>query len=223
MCGRFTITLEPAFFQKEFELGKMPSEWQPRYNVAPSQNIPVILDTKSRDVHMLRWGLIPPWAKDPSIGQRMINARAETIREKPSFRNAFTQRRCLIVADGFYEWQKQESQKTPKVPFRFTLKDERPFAFAGLWEQWRSPDNEQIRSCTIITCEPNDLVARMHNRMPVIFNSKNCWEWLTDHPADELSNLLIPYPSEEMHAYPVGLWVNNPRYDQPQCIQPLSD
>ena len=223
MCGRFTITLEPAFFQQEFELGKMPSEWQPRYNVAPSQDIPVVIDGEKRDVSLMRWGLIPHWAKDSSIGQRMINARAETISEKPSFRQAFEQRRCLILADGFYEWQKQASQKSPKVPFRFTLKDNHPLAFAGLWEKWRSPDDGVVQSCTIITCQPNELVAPIHNRMPVILDNSICWDWLSDLPASALSDLLKPFPADKMTAYPVGVWVNNPRFDHIKCIEPLSN
>ena len=223
MCGRFTITLEPAFFQKEFELGKTPSEWQPRYNVAPGQNIPVVTEAENRDVSMLRWGLIPHWAKDISNGSRMINARAETIQEKPSFRAAFKQRRCLILADGFYEWQKSDSKKTPKIPYRFTLIDNRPFAFAGLWESWHSPENDEIQSCTIITCPPNDLVARIHNRMPVILDSSTCWRWLADKSSSDLADLLKPYPSEAMSAYPVGLWVNNPRNEHARCIEPLAD
>ena len=131
MCGRFTITIEPVFFQQELDLGKVPAEWTPRYNTAPTQDIPVVLNKDTRDVEMLRWGLIPFWAKDEKIGYRMINSRSETIQEKPSFRNAFKQRRCLILTDGFYEWQKQ-SGSAPKVPFYFQLADGAPFAFAGI-------------------------------------------------------------------------------------------
>ncbi len=213
MCGRFTITLEPAFFQQELDLGNLPSEWVPRYNTAPGQMIPVVQEAEKRDVAMLRWGLVPYWAKDISIGYKMINARSETLLEKPSFKNAFRNRRCLILADGFYEWQPSTTKSAPKAPFRFTLKDSKPFAFAGLWETWRSPENEELQTCTIITCQPNDLLAQIHNRMPVILDNHNCWEWLSEKPENELSELLKPYPSEEMIGYPVGQMVNNPRFD----------
>ena len=222
MCGRFTITLEPAFFQQELDLGKVPSEWTPRYNTAPSQDIPVVSNPVARDVVMLRWGLIPHWAKDPAIGSRMINARSETIQEKPSFRNAFKQRRCLILADGFYEWQKSSRRGVPKVPYYFQLADSAPFAFAGIWETWRSPEGEEVRTCSIITCPPNDLVSGVHNRMPVLLDKTMCWDWLADQPAHALQAMLAPYPAEKMRSHPVGLTVNNPRNDSRECIQPLS-
>ena len=223
MCGRFTITLDPAFFQQELDLGKAPSEWTPRYNAAPTQNIPVVLDASTRDVVMLRWGLIPHWAKDVSIGYRMINARSETIQEKPSFRNAFKQRRCLILADGFYEWQKSDSKSAPKVPYYFQLKDGSPFAFAGIWETWQTPEENELRSCSIITCAPNKLVAQAHARMPVIFDKNTCWNWMTEQSADVLQSMLAPFPAEGMRAHPVGLTVNNPRTDSAECIQPISE
>jgi putative SOS response-associated peptidase YedK len=221
MCGRFTITLEPAFFQQELDLGNLPSEWVPRYNAAPGQSIPVVRESKSRDVALLRWGLVPFWAKDISIGYRLINARSETLLEKPSFKNAFKNRRCLILADGFYEWQQPAVKGAPKAPFRFTLKDSRPFAFAGLWENWHSPEDEEIQSCTIITCEPNSLLAQIHNRMPVILDRNNCWEWLADKPENELAEMLKPYSAEAMKCYPVGQMVNNPRVDDINLIKPL--
>lgn len=221
MCGRFTITLEPAFFQQEFELGKMPSEWVTRYNAAPTQPIPVIKDSESRDVSMLRWGLVPHWAKDLSTGYKMINARSETLQERPSFKNAFKNRRCLILADGFYEWQKPALKGAPKAPFLFKLKNDHPFAFAGLWESWTSPEKNEIQTCTIITCEPNALLAKVHNRMPVIFDRHNCWDWLADRQENDLSGLLKAYPAEKMKGYPVGQWVNNSRVDDIKDIQPL--
>ncbi len=221
MCGRFTITLESAFFQQELDLGNLPSEWVPRYNAAPGQPIPVVKEAKSRDVTMLRWGLVPHWATDISIGYKMINARSETLQEKPSFKNAFQNRRCLILADGFYEWQQPATKGAPKAPFRFTLKDSQPFAFAGLWESWHSPENEEYQTCTIITCQPNDLLARIHNRMPVILDRNNCWEWLAEKPESELAGLLKPFPAEAMTGYPVGQMVNNPQFDDINCIKPL--
>jgi len=220
MCGRFTITIEPAFFQQELDLGKVPAEWTPRYNTAPTQDIPVVLDKDTRDVEMLRWGLIPFWAKDEKIGYRMINARSETIQEKPSFRNAFKQRRCLILADGFYEWQKQ-SGSAPKVPYYFQLADGAPFAFAGIWESWNPEPEETVRSCSIITTTPNDLVAMAHDRMPVILDKSMMWDWLQEKPADNLQAMLAPYPAEKMRARPVGLAVNNPKNDSEECIRPL--
>jgi putative SOS response-associated peptidase YedK len=220
MCGRFTITLEPAFFQQELELGDIPSEWVPRYNAAPGQSIPVVKDPVIRDVSMLCWGLVPHWAKDISIGHKMINARSETLQEKPSFMNAFKNRRCLILADGFYEWQKPVSKSATKAPYLFTLKDNHPFAFAGLWESWISHEKKEIQTCTIITCEPNDLLAKIHNRMPVILDSHNCWDWLANKPESELAALLKAYPSENMKSYPVGQWVNNPRIDDIKDVQP---
>ncbi len=220
MCGRFTITIEPAFFQQELDLGSVPAEWTPRYNAAPSQDIPVVLDKDTRDVEMLRWGLIPFWAKDEKIGYRMINARSETIQEKPSFRNAFKQRRCLVLADGFYEWQKQ-SGNAPKVPFYFQLADGAPFAFAGIWETWNPTPDEMVRSCAIITTKPNDLVAMAHDRMPVILDKGMMWDWMAEKSADDLQSLLAPYPAEEMRAHPVGLAVNNPKNDSAECVRPL--
>lgn len=222
MCGRFTITLEPAFFQQELDLGNIPSEWVPRYNVAPGQQIPIVRETENRNVIMLRWGLVPSWAKDPSIGYKMINARSETVQEKLSFRTAFQKRRCLVLTDGFYEWQKSNKQGTPKVPFRFTLINKKPFAFAGLWETWLSPEKEEIQTCTILTCEPNDLIARVHNRMPVILDKTTCWDWLKGKTADELLKILKPYPAQKMYGYPVGQWMNNPRMDDVKCIAPLA-
>jgi len=221
MCGRFTITLEPAFFQQELDLGKAPSEWTPRYNAAPTQDIPVVVDTSSRDVEMLRWGLVPHWAKDAAIGARMINARSETIQEKPSFRTAFKQRRCLILADGFFEWQKPSEKAAPKVPYYFQILYGKPFAFAGIWETWHDPTGSDLRSCSIITCEPNSLVAQMHNRMPVILDKTTCWNWMAEQSDDVLQGMLSPYPTEKMQTHPVGLAVNNPSTDSPECIKPL--
>ena len=221
MCGRFTITLDPADLQQEFNLGDLPGEWKPRYNVAPTQNVPVVKEETKRDVEMMHWGLIPFWAKDKSIGERMINARAETLQEKPAFRQAFKQRRCLIMADGFFEWQRKDG-KSPKVPMYFQLKDGRPFAFAGLWETWLENPDAELHSCTIITCTPNELVAQIHNRMPVILDKDNCWRWLEEQDPQQLQNLLIPYPADKMQAHAVGRQVNNPREDNPDVIRPLA-
>ncbi len=151
----------------------------------------------------------------------MINARAEGIQETLSYRKAFKQRRCLILADGFYEWQKQDD-KTPKVPYYFQLADGAPFAFAGIWEAWNPPDGEQIRTCSIITTEPNELVAMAHNRMPVILDKSMMWNWLEEKGADALQNMLTSYPAEHMRARPVELAVNNPKNDTAECVQELA-
>ena len=221
MCGRFTITLDPADLQQEFALGNMPSEWKPRYNVAPTQTVPVVNDAQTRDVQMMHWGLIPFWAKEKSIGPRMINARSETLREKPAFRQAFLQRRCLILADGFFEWQRKDPQ-APKVPMYFQLKDSKPFAFAGLWETWHEIPEKELHSCTIITCGPNELVAKIHDRMPVILDKHSCWQWLEEKDPLKLQGMLAPYPVGKMQAHAVGRLVNNPKVDSAECILPLA-
>ncbi len=169
---------------------------------------------------MLRWGLIPLWAKDPKIGNQCINAKAETVAEKPSFRSAFKKRRCLVVATGFYEWQVQERIKQP---LWIGLQSQRPFALAGLWEQWTSGEGEPLETCTIITTEPNDLMAPIHNRMPVILAPASYDQWLdpTFQHIEPLKALLRPYLSEELMAYPVSTLVNNPRHDVPQCLEPV--
>jgi putative SOS response-associated peptidase YedK len=226
MCGRFTLILEPDAIQQEFDLGQLPADLTPRYNIAPTQPVAAIRSPESRQVELLRWGLIPSWAKDIDIGSRLINARSETLIEKPSFRNAFAHRRCLILADGFYEWYRPGGKKSgrgtpPPEPYYFQLSNRKPFAFAGLWENWKSLADEWIQSCTIITCTANDLVGRYHERMPVILDKSAMWAWLDDQakiPA--LQSMLTPYPSEKMSAYAVSSLVNSPAIDSPQIIAP---
>ena len=212
MCGRFTITLEPADLQEELELGDFPTDFAARYNVAPTQPVAVVRDASSRVVEWMRWGLIPFWAKDPSIGSRMINARSETLLEKPSFLEAFTKRRCLLIADGFYEWQKQAG-KAPSIPHFFHLQTSQPFFFAGLWDFWKPQLGEAITSCTIITCAPNELVAPVHDRMPVMLKGKDAWQWLNPGTPGELQGLLKPYTADLMETYPVRPIVNSPLVD----------
>ncbi|MCJ7700742.1 MAG: SOS response-associated peptidase, partial [Anaerolineales bacterium] len=184
MCGRFTLTVDPADLQEAFYWVNFGNaSLSPRYNIAPTQGVAVVTNNGENKLDFFTWGLVPFWAKDPSIGNRMINARAETLAEKPSFRNAFKRRRCLILADGFYEWKKIPDNKT-KIPTYIRLKDGKPFAFAGLWENWHSPDGSQILSTTIITTQPNDLVKPIHNRMPVILPEDSYQAWLTP---DEIS------------------------------------
>lgn len=223
MCGRYTLSSTGEIVAELFRLTDIP-ELSPRYNIAPTQEVPAVLVDPSgntRQCRMLRWGLIPSWAKDSTIGSRMINARAETVAEKPSFRSAFRRRRCLLVADGFYEWKKLERGKQP---YYIRLKDERPFAFAGLWEHWEGAGGEVIESCTIVTTEPNKLVAGLHNRMPVIVSPDGHAAWLDPASAspDALRLLLRPYPPDEMTAYPVSTRVNSPANDVPECVDALA-
>ena len=192
----------------------------PRYNVAPTQTVIVVNDDGSRHLTEMRWRLIPSWAKDPVIGNRMINARGETVATKPAFRAALRRRRCLIPADGFYEWQQQGRRKQPVY---ITLKTREPFSFAGLCESWTSPDGEEIKTCTIITTEANALLKPIHDRMPVILTKEAERVWLDPaiQDTERLLSLLVPYPAEEMEAYPVSTRVNNPRSDGPESIEPL--
>jgi putative SOS response-associated peptidase YedK len=219
MCGRFTLTIDPAHLQEAFPWAVIPNDLTPRFNIAPSQPIAVIPNTGDYCVSMYKWGLIPSWSKDPTIGERMINARAESLAEKPSFRNAFKRRRCLILADGFYEWKLNPGGKT-KQPVIIRLINNQPFAFAGLWEVWTSPDGSEIRSCTIITTQPNALVGTIHNRMPVILSREKYKQWILpeDQSANQLNELLLPYPAEEMYAIPVSKLVNNPHFDSPDLL-----
>ena len=220
MCGRFSFTQSEKIVAEIFQLASVPT-LSPRYNIAPTQPVPTVLvdsDVKNRHLKMLRWGLIPSWAKDIKMGAKLINARAETVAEKPAFRSAFKHRRCLILADGFYEWQEQEGKKQP---FYFRLQDGKPFAFAGLWERWSKGEDEAIESCTILTTESNDLMRPIHDRMPVILEQKDYNTWLDPEiqKRESLQSLLQPYKSEEMTFYPVTTKVNNAKTDSPDSIK----
>jgi len=222
MCGRFSLVQDPNQLRATFAWLNIPETMGPRYNVAPTQPVAVVPNDGRNQLDFYLWGLIPFWAKDPSIGSRMINARAETLAEKPSFKSALRHRRCLILADGFYEWKQEPGMKT-KTPMRIQLKDGKPFAFAGLWERWNSPDGSEVRSCTIITTQPNDFMATIHNRMPVILPADLTLRWIDEESLDpqEVQSLLQPFPSEMMMAYPVSTLVNSPANDTAQVIQPL--
>ena len=222
MCGRFTLTIDPADLQDAFPEFIFPLQGVRRYNIAPSQPILALPNDGTKKVDFFVWGLIPSWAKDPSIGNRMINARSETLAEKPSFRSAYKYHRCLIFADGFYEWQARPGSKT-KIPHFIRLKTSAVFAFAGLWEHWQLLDGSEIRSATIITTEPNELMQSIHNRMPVILQQDAYTQWLDPAPQspNRLQSLLVPYPADEMEAYPVSTLVNSPGNDQAECILPL--
>ena len=218
MCGRFALPWPAKNIQEHFMLPELP-DLAPRYNIAPSQDIAAIRylsnDTPRR-LDMLRWGLIPHWAKDKNIGYKMINARSETLAEKPSFRSAFKRQRCLIAAGGFYEWQQEGGARQP---YYFQLKNESIFSFAGLWESWTDPDSGSIESCTIITIGANELVRQVHDRMPVIIQAENYDVWLGQNISREtLQQFLKPYPAEEMVAKPVNSKVNNPKNDTPDCL-----
>lgn len=222
MCGRFTRTADLNTIAKRFGVATMADERASpqRYNIAPTQTVIVVGDDGTRSLTEMQWGLIPSWAKDPSIGNRMINARAETLAVKPAFRVALRKRRCLVVADGFYEWQQRGRTKQP---FHIVLKSREPFGFAGLWDTWTSPDGKEILTCTIITTEANELLKPIHDRMPVILARDAEALWLDPKTQDpsRLLPLLTPYPAKDMEVYPISTWVNNPTHDNPECIQPL--
>ncbi|MBI4760686.1 MAG: SOS response-associated peptidase [Chloroflexota bacterium] len=221
MCGRFTLTVDPAQFQDAFPGFLFPAQFAPRYNIAPSQPVLAIPNDERSAADFFIWGLIPMWAKDPSIGARLINARSETLAEKPSFRGSFKYKRCLILADGFYEWKTVAGKKT-KIPYYIHMNDRRPFAFAGLWDSWESPDGSNLKTCTIITTEPNELMATLHNRMPAILHPRDYAKWLDPSPQtpESLLPLLKPYPADAMTAYPVSTLVNKPENDSPELIVP---
>jgi putative SOS response-associated peptidase YedK len=223
MCGRFTLILEPGDFEDEFDLGGIPDSYLPRYNIAPTQPIAMAVDGQTRRVEMYRWGLIPSWAKDTTIGVKMINARAETLAEKPSFRSAFKARRGLILASGFYEWRLAADGSGKKEPVYIHRPDGKPITFAGLWETWHTSQADEIRSATIITTHSNELISPFHERMPVILTGDARWRWLDPAtPGGELVNLLAPLPAAELTYYPVSRMVNSPSAEGAGCIQPLA-
>ncbi|MEZ4868405.1 MAG: SOS response-associated peptidase [Caldilineaceae bacterium] len=223
MCGRFTLYASPEQLATLFDLPEEPI-LAPRYNIAPTQPVALVrMDTKGegREWALTHWGLIPSWSKDPSIGARMINARSETAPEKPSFRAAFKRRRCLVPASGFYEWKKEGRTKQP---YYITTPDGAPFAIAGLWEYWEGADGSALESCTLLTTDANDLMAPLHNRMPVIIDPADYAEWLgsgkdeTPQYLSRLQHLLRPYHEEGLVTYPVSSYVSNARNEGAECI-----
>jgi putative SOS response-associated peptidase YedK len=219
MCGRFTLRTPTKAIVEAFDLTEA-LDLSPRHNIAPTQQVAAIrLDPhqRTRQLSLLRWGLVPSWADDPAIGNRLINARAETVAVKPAFRHAFQKGRCLVLADGFYEWKKTGSTKQP---FYVRLRDDGPFAFAGLSEHWQRAA-QTIDSCTIITTEANELMEGIHNRMPVILSRDDYGLWLDGdfHGQAKLLEMLRPFPAEEMEAYPVSTLVNSPRNETAACIE----
>ncbi len=238
MCGRYTITADAQ--QLAFRFGAEPpaAGVAARYNAAPTQQLPVIVNAEPTTIQLLTWGLVPAWARDKTGGTRLINARLETAAERPSFRHAWRQRRCLVLTDSFYEWQRTARGK---VPLRIALKSNEPFAFAGLWEevttpelhnpleiggaaparQWRGTEGAAMRTFTILTTTPNDLMAPIHKRMPVILHPEQEAAWLDTESDQDWQRVLGPFPSDPMTAYPVSSRVNSPRYDDPSLIEPL--
>jgi putative SOS response-associated peptidase YedK len=222
MCGRFALYRSLEEIKEAFDIQQVNFALEPSYNVAPTQDVAVVVQREEGNtLETMRWGLIPFWAKDPSIGSRMINARSETVHEKNSFKRPLKSQRCLIIADGFFEWQKTGQSK---VPMFIQLKSKRPFGFAGLYDVWRSPEGEAITSCTIITTDANDFIRPIHDRMPVILPKQGEGIWL--NPAiqriDELRSVLAPYPADEMEAYEVSRLVNSPSNNTPECIRPIA-
>jgi putative SOS response-associated peptidase YedK len=218
MCGRYSLTTPVEGLRHLFQFPERPN-LEPRYNVAPTQDAPLLRRGEEGSVHLaqLRWGLIPSWAKDKSVGARFINARGETIATQSAFRDAFEHRRCLVLADGFYEWRKEGKQKQP---WRFHLADDASFCFAGLWERWRDGETKaMIESFTIITTTANELVAPIHNRMPVMLQRHDMASWLEGTDA---AKLLRPYPAEQMRAYPVSTVVNSWQNESPECFAPVA-
>lgn len=224
MCGRFTIISNPIAYQLEFDIQVDPGKrihWDTRYNISPGQSVPVIKDAQQRTLDMMQWGLIPNWATGTKKIIRLINIRSETIAEKAFTRQLLQQgKRCLILADGFYEWQVADRKNSLKAPFYFHLKGHKPFAFAGIWNACRTSESHLIETCAILTCVPNDLVSRVHDRMPVILNRETGMQWLSPNPFAELIALLTPYPANEMVSYPVNPRVNNPALDSEECLLP---
>ena len=220
MCGRFNLRTPSAELVNVFDLAQDP-QWEIRFNIAPTTPVGVILFADGvRQGSVFHWGLIPSWSKDPKVAYRMFNARGETVASKPSFRSAFKRRRCLIPADGFYEWKKGPGKE--KQPYHIGLADEGPLAFAGLWEKWLSPEGSEIFSCTIITTSANSLLSDLHERMPVILEPEDFSRWLDPElqESEGVEDLIRTYPEDKMKIYPVNPIVNNARNETEDCIKP---
>jgi len=216
MCGRYALTSPPAVLAERFHLLWTP-EVEPHYNIAPGQAIPVVRETgRGRELALLRWGLIPSWAKEASIGMKLVNARGETLADKPAFRSAYRQRRCLIPADAFYEWKAIAGRKQP---YCIRMRDEAPFGMAGLWERWKAPDGQLVESCTIVTVDANALIAELHERMPLILSPSDYDAWLRA----ESKQLPPAVAAQDMRYYPVSPLVSNARNDVPACLDPIDE
>jgi len=224
VCGRFTLTTRPEELAREFALASVP-ELAPRFNIAPSQPVATVWQPPgaARELRLRRWGLVPRWAKDASIGSRLINARSETAAEKPAFRDALRHRRCLVPADGFFEWA--AASRGPKQPYWIALPGRAPFAIAGLFERWTAPEGEVLESCTLLTVAASQALRAIHERMPAIL-PRSAWErWLAPDVTDAaaVQPLLAPWAGAALAPRAVGLRVNRPEHDDPACIEPLAD
>lgn len=221
MCGRYTITVSLEELMLLYSADAPAADFYlPRYNVAPTQLVPAVVNDGRRNrLGLLRWGLIPPWAEDEKVGAKMINARAETLKERPAYREAYRRRRCLVPADGFYEWKKLP--EGGKLPYRIVLRSGEPFSMAAIYETWQAPDGRKISSCAIVTTEPNELMAGIHDRMPVILKRKDEALWLNRDAVspDRLDALLVPYPAGELRAYAVDKRVGNAAIDDADCLR----
>ncbi|MFC1615660.1 SOS response-associated peptidase [Patescibacteria group bacterium] len=217
MCGRFLIKSSKKKLEKFFQASFVDDSFKPRYNAAPTQQLPVIINQDPKKIQLFHWGYIPFWAKDEKIGNRMINSRAETISEKPMFKKAFAEKRCLVITDGFYEWQKS---KDGKIPYLIKMKDDQPFTFAGIWSSWKNPQSEVINSFSIITTEANSLCKKIHDRMPVILKKENYRDWLDQkNSTTKLQKLLKAFDPQKMEAYEVSKDVNSPANNTADVIK----
>lgn len=219
MCGRYSFILEDEMIKERFGVTVRSAIYKARYNCAPTQNLAVISNENPGELSLYRWGLIPFWAKDIAIGNKLINARSETILEKPSFKNSFKNRRCLVLSDGFYEWKREGG----KTPYRILRKDGSAFAMAGIWDKWKNPEGEEIRTFSILTTTPNSLMEKIHDRMPVILDRETEKGWIGNLPEETLLEMLKPCDPASLIAYPVSSLVNSPRNEMPEIIEPAGD
>ena len=219
MCGRFQLSVKGRQISERFNIEVFDEFYKPNYNCAPSQQLPVITNQEPGQLSFLRWGLVPFWAKDPKIGYKMINTRAESITEKPSFKSAFKKQRCLIPANGFFEWKKDEN----KTPYRIFLKSESIFSMAGIWETWKDAEGRPLNTFSIVTTTPNQLMENIHNRMPVILPVEMEKVWLSENNESELLKLLKPYNPLEMDAYSISKKVNSPANNDNTIILPADE
>lgn len=219
MCGRYALAFIQGF-RTRFEVIDIQAKLEPRFNIAPSEMAPIVIREGTIKAVAMRWGLVPSWAKDMRIGNRLINARGETVDKRPAFRTALNRRRCLVPATGFYEWKKLDGAR---IPYYFHLKDNSMFAFAGLYEHWKAPDGRIVQSYTIVTTRPNSAASEIHNRMPVILRHEDESTWIAEGPVDseELKSALQPYPSEGMELHRVSTDVNNPHNDSEDLTKPV--
>ena len=219
MCGRYSFILEDELIRDRFGITVRSAIYKARYNCAPTQKLAVISNENPGELSLYRWGLIPFWAKDPAIGNKLINAKSETILEKPSFKNSFKSKRCLVLSDGFYEWKKD----TGKIPYRITRRDGSAFSMAGIWDKWINQDSEEIHSFAILTTVPNSLMEKIHDRMPVILDRETEKKWIENISQEELVSLLKPCSASSLLAFPVSTLVNSPRNDSPEILKPVGE